>query len=278
MPTHTVDTGRSLRPHPVNLRDLGGIPTRHGTITRSGGLLRSDDLAAVQPREVTALLRDVGLVVDLRSTDEEQLFGLALLPESTVRLRTGVEFGIMPTGAELTTDPVALPNTPEELGRVYADGIRSSAAPLRDALERIADEPRGTLVHCVAGKDRTGVLIALLLTAVEVPRQLIVEDYAATAANMPALLASAGGLIRQQLIESNLHTNGAAPDDRAGADLSSLADLLPSVLLDAPAAAMQTCLDELDTSHGSPLGPLRDAGLDASVEAALRSSLVEDGR
>ncbi|MFO7779496.1 MAG: tyrosine-protein phosphatase [Nitriliruptoraceae bacterium] len=277
MPAHTVDNARTLRAQPVNLRDLGGTPTRHATTVRPGRLLRSDDLAVVQPREVTAILDDIGLVVDLRSANEEQRFGLALLPERTQRLRTRVEFGIMPTGAELADDPTALPRTPEELGRVYADGIRSSAAQLRDALERIADEPRGTLVHCVAGKDRTGVVVALLLTAVDVPRQLIVEDYAATAANMPALLATFDGLLSRP-IRGDDRTNGEVPEASDHPDLSSLADRLPRVLLDAPAAAMRTCLDDLEASHGSPLGPLRDAGMDASVEAALRSSLVQDRR
>ncbi|MFO7960226.1 MAG: tyrosine-protein phosphatase [Nitriliruptoraceae bacterium] len=277
MPAHTVDSDRILRAHPVNLRDLGGTPTRHGTTVHPGRLLRSDDLSVVQPREVTGILDDIGLVVDLRSAEEEQLFGLALLPERTERLRTYVEFGIMPTGAEFADELTALPRTPEELGRVYAEGIRSSATQLRDTLERIADEPRGTLVHCVAGKDRTGVLVALLLTAIEVPRPLIVEDYAATAANMPALLATVDGLLSRP-IRGGDHTNDDAPEERDYPDLSSLEDLLPGVLLDAPAAAMQTCLDDLDASHGSPLGPLRDAGLDASVEATLRSRLVQDHR
>lgn len=253
MPADTIGSGRTFRPHPVNLRDLGGTPTRDGAAIQEGRLLRSDDLATVAPREVAALLGDIGLVVDLRSDLERELFGVARLPARTERLHTAMTFGEMPTGADLAADPSALPSTPEEFGRLYADGVRDNAMVLRRTLERIAEQPSGTLVHCVAGKDRTGVLIALLLTAAEVPRHLIVEDYAATAANMPALLAS------------------------AGVDLTSLAAQLPSVLFDAPAAAMQTCLDELDDSHGSPLGPLRDAGLDASVEAALRCSLIQDG-
>lgn len=272
----SASTIRSLRPHPVNLRDLGGTPTRNGGMIPPGRLLRSDDLAAVEPRQVELLLRDVGLVVDLRSDEEIDLFGYAELPARTRRLRTAMTFGAMPSGLDPAPDLEGLPQTPEEFGRVYADGVRRSAGLLRDALERIADEPRGTLVHCIAGKDRTGVLIALLLTAIEVPREVIVHDYAATAANMPALLASSAGLIGGHPRDPSRETNGNAGRNGAELDLSTLASRLPSVLFDAPAAAMQTCLDGLDMSHGSPLGPLRDAGLDASVEAALRSRLVQD--
>lgn len=277
MPADTIGSGRTFRPHPVNLRDLGGTPTRDGAAIHQGRLLRSDDLATVAPREVAALLGDIGLVVDLRSDLERELFGVARLPARTERLHTAMTFGEMPTGADLAADPSALPSTPEEFGRLYADGVRDNAMVLRRTLERIAEQPRGTLVHCVAGKDRTGVLIALLLTAAEVPRHLIVEDYAATAANMPALLASAGGHLGPRPAGGEPDTNGTTEPATSGVDLSSLAAQLPSVLFDAPAAAMQTCLDELDDSHGSPLGPLRDAGLDASVEAALRCSLIQDG-
>jgi protein-tyrosine phosphatase len=270
-----VSADRPLRARPVNLRELGGIPTLRGTVIRSRKLYRSDDLSVVQPREVEAILHDVGLVVDLRSDDEERLYGVAQLPRRTERLRTSVTFGALPTALGLADDPAALPRTADELGRMYADGIRGNATALGHALEHIAQQPRGTLVHCVAGKDRTGVLVALLLTAIEVPRPLIVEDYAATAANMPALLASARGLAA--LPRPGDAAEGDELEGRVVPDLSSLVELLPSVLLDAPAAAMQTCLDDLDASHGSPLGPLIDAGLDASVAAALRASLVKDG-
>lgn len=272
MPTEIIDPGRVRRPHPVNLRDLGGTRTIHGTTVQHGRLLRSDDPAMVEPAAIGAMLSHIGLVVDLRSTAEEEYYGLAHLPANTERLRSRIEFGSMPSPAELADELSSLPRTAEDLGRMYADGIRANATALGDVFERIADERRGSLVHCVAGKDRTGVVIALLLTAIDVPRQQIVADYAATASNMPQLLATAG-----HFPGATSTTVLTSADDRGGTDLAGLMALLPAVLLDAPEEAMEACLRDLDESHGSPLGPLREAGMDASVVDALIVNLVQGG-
>ncbi|WP_243795851.1 tyrosine-protein phosphatase [Saccharopolyspora gloriosae] len=153
----------------VNLRDLGGMPAGEGT-TRSGIVLRSD---APRPgdREPDGITWPPRLVLDLR--DAAELNGtahpLAAVAEvHQIELLAGIH------STEVTYSlPVlyqlALQNAADKLVRVF-----------RLALE--ADGP--VLVHCAAGKDRTGVVSALLLSAAGVRSDAIIADYVRTDRNM----------------------------------------------------------------------------------------------
>lgn len=179
-------TGASLRSMPVpprplaNLRDLGGIAV-DGGVTRPGVLWRSDDVALTTPGQAAALVA-AGLrtVVDLRSHEEVAAVGrgplaaydvdhhhVCLLP------RGGTPSGLV---AQLTSAVL----TPAEMGRWYAHVLLAGAPLLVRAVEVLADSPGAALFHCAAGKDRTGILAACVLTLVGAPREAVVADYAAT--------------------------------------------------------------------------------------------------
>jgi protein-tyrosine phosphatase len=134
----------------------------------------------------------------------------------------------------------------------------AAASTLVRGLSLLAATDRPALFHCVAGKDRTGVLAALLLSALGVPQEAIIEDYARTGPNMPVLLGTQG------------LGSGVVDPERAARIRA-----LPEVLLEAPASAMRGCLEQLARSYGSPVGPLFDAGLEEHEVAALRARLVE---
>jgi protein-tyrosine phosphatase len=183
----------------VNVRDLGGLPTADGGKTAGGRLLRADNLQELTAADVTRLVRDVGVttVVDLRSSAELESEGPAPLDAVA-----GVRHAHHPVLPELgtATDVVA-----DALGvRREADRSRYPGDPLTGhylgyledrpdqvvaAVRSVATAEGAALVHCAAGKDRTGVLVALMLSAVGVRPEAVVADYAATGDRVEEVLA-----------------------------------------------------------------------------------------
>lgn len=161
-------------PSLLNARDLGGYPTVDGHQTRWRSVLRSDDLAQLTPAGVRCLA-DYGVrtVVDLRWSEEIELnpspiavhapqiryVHVSLLASSPAQWRE------LSKGCE------------KEVWKcVVLEQVR---AELRDVLRVIATAPAGPLLfHCVAGKDRTGIIAALLLTLADVSPDSIASDYA----------------------------------------------------------------------------------------------------
>lgn len=177
-----------------NTRDLGGHRTVDGGLVRTGLVFRSDDLAMLTDDDVTELFgrRGVAMVVDLRDDDEiarrgrDRLTGTAAwvgkpLADGPGRAMTGAIYDAVESGA------------PERLtallgeGRAAALGIAAahdfvSRPEAREGvaavLRLLADEGTGPLLfHCVAGKDRTGYLAAVILRLLGVAEETVVEDY-----------------------------------------------------------------------------------------------------
>jgi protein-tyrosine phosphatase len=158
----------------LNARDLGGYPTVDGAHTRWRSLLRSDDLAQLTGAGLRAL-RDYGVetVVDLRWAEE-----IVLNPSPIGSHAPQIRY----VHASL------LANTPAQW-RELAQGcekerwkcqvLEQVRSHVRDVLKAMAAAPDGPLLfHCVAGKDRTGLIAALMLTLADVKPEAIAADYA----------------------------------------------------------------------------------------------------
>jgi protein-tyrosine phosphatase len=182
----------------VNVRDLGGLPTEDGGRTACGRLLRADNLQDLSPADVARLVRDIGVttVVDLRSAAELASEGPA--PLGAV---PGVLHAHHPVIPELgsATDAVAealLVRSRKDRSRFpddptcghYLGYLEDRPDQVVAALRSIAHDQGAALVHCAAGKDRTGVVVALALTAVRVRPEAVIADYAATADRTEAIL------------------------------------------------------------------------------------------
>ncbi|MGD0882351.1 MAG: tyrosine-protein phosphatase [Acidimicrobiales bacterium] len=172
-----------------NFRDLGGYPGSDGRLTRWGRLFRSDALHELSPADVDRL-RHMGLrtVVDLRTERELARSGRGPLGPEPVAfhhlavVREGVQGD---GGREPTADgeAVAAPAPPgDDLSERYLWYLDVGRDSLVEALTLLGDADHYPLVfHCAAGKDRTGVLAALILEIVGVDREAIVADYVITA-------------------------------------------------------------------------------------------------
>jgi protein tyrosine/serine phosphatase len=182
----------------VNVRDLGGLPTEDGRRTTGARLLRGDNLQELSPRDVAKLVRDIGLttVVDLRSTAELASEGAA--PLEGVESVRHVHHPVLPEEGS-ATDVVAdvlLARDDQDLSRYpgdprcghYLGYLEDRPDQVVAALRSTAHAGGAALVHCAAGKDRTGVVVALALSAAGVRADAVVADYAATGERTDAIL------------------------------------------------------------------------------------------
>ncbi|MBB4676926.1 tyrosine-protein phosphatase [Crossiella cryophila] len=209
----------------VNSRDLGGLRTEDGRLTRHGVLLRSEAPLAGDPTPDLAGWPPA-VVLDLRGTQEGH-------PDHPLQ-STGTKIHRIPMldliMAAATTDPSAL-----DLGKLYRQLLEESAEGLVQILRLAGEADGAVLVHCSVGKDRTGVSVALLLRAAGVPRETIIADYVRTEANMT-------GVIRR------VATSLGRPEPTE-AQLTTMKHLLA-----APAPALEGVLDTLDTHENGPQG------------------------
>ncbi len=230
----------------VNVRDLGGLPVSGGGTTASGVLLRADNLQGLTASDV-ARLESVGLVVDLRTGSELELEGPGPLAGRVEHRHRS----LYPEGGGLTdvaVEDILIGGSPAV--NVYLGYIRHRPDSIVGALEDVASADRAVVVHCAAGKDRTGVVCALALAAVGVERSAIVADYVATGERIE--------LIMERLRGSPTY----APDLDDQPDSSH-----------APRAeTMERVFEVLDSEYGGPRAWLTRHGF--SGFAALRRRLV----
>ena len=223
-----------------NFRDVGGGRAADGRFVRTGRLFRSDSLTKLSPDEATTFARlGIRTVIDLRRPNEIETAG-------RVADAVGLRYvNISPQHrlwSDDTWDPAAGPA--RFLADRYHDLVREGADGIGEALRELAvatAEP--TVVHCFAGKDRTGVLIALALSLIGVDEATIALDYARS---------------------SEWLARGIETD-------------LPYHWLLAPAEAMTLFLAELAAEHGSIPRYVAMAGVGHTDVAALRANLLVDG-
>lgn len=238
---------------PVNLRDLGGIPIAGG-ILRDGLAVRADDLSVVTAADADDLIeRGLTAVIDLRTADEAALTGRGPLAQRPVAyhhlpLMASIGQG-MPQDGPFAFDHV-------QMGEMYARMVEGAAPQLVSALSIITVAPGTTAFHCAAGRDRTGVLAAVLLLALGADDDDIVADYARTDPNMAAIQA------RMKPVMGVLMA-------RLGFDLDEMSRM---TLSEEPMdISMRTMLARLREHHGDALAPLRAAGLGDDLIARLRA-------
>lgn len=156
-----------------NVRDLGGLRTKDGRVTRSGVIFRGDSLDNITPADANILFTKLGIgtIVDLRTKAETELIKLNF-PVERVRYSVLVE-------GRLGHEPFPS-DDPAELAKVYLSNIDSGRSAVKgtfDIIARNLQAGAATLFHCAAGRDRTGIMSALLLGLVGVTDGQIAMDY-----------------------------------------------------------------------------------------------------
>lgn len=272
----------------VNLRDVGGIPTTDGGAIAPSRLLRSDNLQDLSERDVAALHeRGVTDVVDLRSGVEVRSEGPGpLAADGSIAVHHHSLFiedevhppesstGQGPEPIAVGTDTDGAPGEPggEELpaaalpwvGREpstqhadpttghYLSYLVDRPDSVLAALRTIAHAEGATLVHCAAGKDRTGTIVALALLAVGADPEAVVDDYAASNERMEQIVA--------RLMASPTYAD-------------NLRDRPMSSHLTRP-EIMRGVIAAIDAEHGGVLPLLRSIGWTDEDQRRLREHLL----
>lgn len=164
----------------INARDLGGYPTTDGGAIRPGALVRSDALSSLTDAGAEALVaHGVRTIVDLRMPHE--------IDERPNPFAAPGDHGIDYRNVSFIDPAAEAPAEVVTLAEDYQRMLGSFGPQVAEVVTTIARaEDGGVLVHCAAGKDRTGLIVALLLGSLGVAPEVIAEDYALTAANLEA--------------------------------------------------------------------------------------------
>ena len=254
-------------PGTYNVRDVGGYATRDGRQVRWRTLFRADSLHRVTPEgQATLLGHGLRTVVDLRR-DAERMAA----PNVFARLDgADLEGGSLDGGAadpvqyvwiSLAPDPTGPGGRreigPDTLAGTYRAILDDRHDELRQVFARLA-EPAAfpALVHCTAGKDRTGLVVALLLELTGVDRATVADDYALTATYLG------------EAYRADARLRAAA----AGYTWEAYQHLLGS-----PAELMLETLAYLDARYGGAETFLTTVGLDLAQLVAVRTALLGAG-
>jgi protein-tyrosine phosphatase len=238
-----------------NVRDVGGYPAAGGRQIRPRALVRADSLSLLDAAGRAALVTyGVRTIIDLRSADEvagegHPFAGSAAGPTDPAYLH----LPFLPEDARTVQRAIGMAVSTRAQYRVMLDGCHANVAAIVRAF--IDARPGPVLIHCVAGKDRTGLIVALLLGVAGVPAQAIAEDYAASAAALPPLLFAAMARVTRGLLG------------------------LPPITGDwrVQAGTMSATLDYLEERYGGSQGYLAACGLSTQELAAIGERLLTAG-
>jgi protein tyrosine/serine phosphatase len=169
----------------LNVRELGGLPTGDGGETRLGAVVRADSVRQLSEEGWQALVdHGIRTVVDLRGDDERAEDPPAELPVEVVHVPffEADEAEWQEIRDELDAAAAAAPDTATATRDVYLIFLERFRGNVVTAVRAVANAPDGGLViHCVGGKDRTGLLSAFLLHLAGVDDEQIAADYALSA-------------------------------------------------------------------------------------------------
>jgi protein-tyrosine phosphatase len=247
----------------VNFRELGGLRTAGGSI-RSGAVFRSATLHLATAADAGRLdAFGISTVIDLRSDEE-----LDRWPGQGAWTPTRVVHAPLLRQPWSADDLLAQTNPSSFLAARYCEMLEGSSDIAIDVIETISEAPGPVLFHCSAGKDRTGVIAALLLGMLGVDDDKIIEDYHATSAAMDDLIA----LFVRSIAAERSDSEKGPITDRNDRDIMVSQ---PPAFMTAPAEAMEITLGAVRQRWGSIAGYARTVGISDTTIDRLRARLLD---
>lgn len=228
----------------LNVRTFEGLRGSRAPIPANSFLRAAEMNRLTDADRATLGARGVALVLDLRTAEEARSSPDALGAGATARYQRISLLG---------SEQIDLSALPDSLGEMYVQSLVANKVQFRDVFAMIASQRDGAvLFHCTAGKDRTGMVAAILLSLAGVTREDIIHNYAVSAHYLGQMTSQS----------------------------SQMADMLranPKIaaLMGSPPEAMEQFLDALEKSHGGARAYLRSIGLG---DDEVRSLLVRLGQ
>ncbi|NQY91925.1 MAG: tyrosine-protein phosphatase [Deltaproteobacteria bacterium] len=231
-----------------NFRDIGGYSTASGQSVRRSIVYRADTLHRLSDSDAR-VLEGLGIarVVDLRSDLELQRDGVGVFVEGRgIHVHAPlVEVSLSPFDSDIDWGQV-------DLRERYIEMLEVGTAALREVFESVAADRVPLVFHCTGGKDRTGVVAALLLRTLGVSDAVIEQDYSASERYLAPVISKHRGALEGE----------------------GLADDVIAYLCSSPASRMRYTLEQLDRRWGSTESYLLQAGVDRATQDALRDKLL----
>jgi protein-tyrosine phosphatase len=237
-----------------NFRDLGGYPTASGATTKWRTLFRADGLHRLRAESDIEIVESLGLksVIDLRTKREQREQGIFPLEDIEVDFH---HVSIVDATWSDSKETPQIEDPVEFLVWGYRDLLEIGSEKFALAMKILSDQENVPAVfHCAAGKDRTGVLAALILSTVGVSDDIICADYGLTQRS-----------IEKTISWAKLHYPEMA---------TRWTEINP-VYLAAEPQAMQVILNDLVSAHGSVINYVRSLGVSESEIQSLSALLLE---
>jgi protein-tyrosine phosphatase len=239
----------------VNVRDLGGIPTEDGGETRTGSIIRSDNIGGLTADGWRALARHgVVRIVDLRWSEERAQDPPRDMNPAVEVVHVGVLGPSYAESAEffraLDAHVDSVDDPADHYAYSYVEFLERNRARFAEALAAVAGADGPVVIHCMGGKDRTGLVAALLLRLAGVSLDEIGRDYSISG---PNLAGSLDAWLAMALDEA---------ERQRRVKLST-----------TPASAMARVIATIEERHGSVAGYLEAGGLREEQLERLRERL-----
>jgi protein-tyrosine phosphatase len=237
---------------PLNFRDLGGYPTRDGRVVQWGRLYRSDSLHHLTEPDGRRLA-DLGIrtALDFRAHDELVEVGIGRLGELDIH-----HVHLPTVDQALNRRPAADWTPPPSAAAVYVTMMEHGARAYAGALAALAaPDTLPAVFFCMAGKDRTGIFAAVVLSLLGVPDDEIVADYALT---------------HEVIDELHARTRIARPEID-----EDVWDRLPPDIRGAHGRTLEQLLELVAERWGSLGGYVDAIGVPATTIADLRAALLD---
>jgi len=174
-----LETNRLPIKNLLNARDLGGLPAQGGQRTRFGRFVRADEPSMLDQEDICLLIAyPITKVIDLRDNLEVQRRTTPFIGHRDIVYRNIPLFGSDADDVDSEIVQIAIL---QGLGNLYVYVLENRRTFLAEIFREMLDAPPGVILfHCTHGKDRTGIIAALLLLLAEVERSSILDNYAAT--------------------------------------------------------------------------------------------------
>ena len=231
----------------VNFRDLGGYPTGDGRTVSWNKLYRSDALNELTEEDVARAVGELGIqtMVDLRNHDEVRRDGAGILANSGPDYH---HFPLLEERGEIP--PIGGADVAERLAVTYQWIIENSGGLIAEAVTTIARKKgRAAVFHCSAGKDRTGIIAAMVLGVLGVNQEIVMADYLLT----NEVVVDIAGRVTRMQPQSNFNAE----------------------TLRAQPLAMERVLTTVHCAYGGPEAYLRRHGVPGAVFQSLRAGLLD---
>ena len=236
--------------HVENFRDIGGLKTNEGKVVKWGMIFRSDNLSKLKKSEFDKFNDlDIKTVFDLRT--ENEIKGVEdNLPADIAyfHLATVKDKGDLITQmrAEVLKGKISEERSRELMLELYRDAVSENVPAIRDLVNQVLDAEKPVLYHCSAGKDRTGITTAIILSILKVDRETIMDEF---------LMSN---YYRRNKIKRNLKKAELAKIIKPHLNLKVV-----QTFMSVDAAYLKASFDVIDKKYG---------GMDAFIKNQLRIS------